>query len=90
MRAEIERLDAECTVLREENGAAQGLKKEVAGMKDRIREAAELEEQNAKLGNAILELRQELANAEAEVIDLHSGILTVASNHSKKSRRSVG
>ena len=65
----LERLDVQFVFLREENSAAQGLKKEVAGM---IRDAAELEEQNAKLGNMILELRQELSDAEAGVIYLQA------------------
>ena len=64
--------------------------KEMDSLRDRVKEAASLEKANAGLGETILALKSELADAEAQVTDLHNGILSVASNHSKKVRRHVG
>lgn len=86
VRAEIKRLEG---ALKDENLVAQELKHELNGMKDRVRDAAGLEEQNSQLGSSILALREELAKAEVEVNELHEEILRVAENHTKKSRRSI-
>lgn len=88
--SEVARLEAEIRGLKEANAVAQGLVKEIDSLKDRVQEAASLEKANEGLGKTILALKKELADAETEVNDLHNGILTVVSNHTKKARKSVG
>lgn len=65
------------------------VKQEMDSMRHRVEEAVSLEKANAGLGEAILTLKRELADAEAQVSELHEGILTVVSKHSKKARRSL-
>ncbi len=86
LRNIIGRLEVECATLAEENAAAQSLRMELDGLKDRIQEADMLEKQNAQLGKSILGLRKDLADADSIVKSLHNEMAAVVENHSKKLR----
>ena len=68
----------------------EGLRDELDGQQERVREAGALEEQNSKLAHSILGLRKDLANAEKAFKELHDEMTTVTENHAKRLRLLLG